>query len=339
MSHTEVVNRLPFPAGVLHLMDSDGAPVAVAVLKATFDIGDDGLHLAEQQQPLLPAGKPYGEPGTSSFQYEPECAYYKPATDVVLVGAAVPPSGPAERVNVEFSVGALRKSAVVFGDRYWVRSYAGPYLTSPEPFESMPLVYERAFGGWDRSDLAPERHSFEPRNPVGKGFARRFAPGEDRLALPNIEDPRDLISDMRSRPKPVGFGFVNPDWQPRAALAGSFDESWTRDRAPLPPADFDRRFFNGASEGLMAEARLRGDETVELRNCSARPYMTFSLPGGPPPLCRFKVEGRPKEVVATELDTVVINTLENLAILTWRCHVHLPRGPESLLELRIKGGN
>ena len=32
------------------------------------------------------AGQLWGEPGKSSYKYEPECAFIKPATDVVLIG-------------------------------------------------------------------------------------------------------------------------------------------------------------------------------------------------------------------------------------------------------------
>ncbi len=337
MSHTEIVKRIPFFADVLHLMDCDGAPVAVVVVRATYEIAENGLRLADKQLPPLPAGEAYGDLGKSSYRYEPECAYYKPATDVVLIGDAVPPGGPAAEVTVEFAVGPVRKRAMVFGDRYWVRSFGGAYRTPPELFESMPLVYERAFGGVDAGD--PGGCACEPRNPVGMGFARGFAPGEERIPIPNIEDPERLIRDLGDRPPPVGFGFISPDWQPRAALAGTCDASWSENRAPLPPPDFDRRFFNAASEGLVAEGRLRGDEPVDVRNCGSRPHLAFNLHGVAPPLCRFKIAGRPYLVVATELDTVVVNTADMLVLLTWRCHVPLPRGPESLLELRIKGGN
>jgi hypothetical protein len=328
VAHTETVNRLPFETGVMHLMDCEGTPVAVGIVKATFTIEEDGLRLAEKQQPLLPGGKLYGEPRTSSYRYEPECAYYKPATDVILVGAAIPPGGAADQVMVEFSVGPLRKRAMVFGDRYWVRSFGIPYRTPPEPFDAMPLVYERSFGGCG-----------DRRNPVGVGFAHEFGPGEDRLSLPNIEDPACLISDFHDCPKPIGFGFTSPDWQPRATLAGSYDESWSEERAPLPPSDFNPRFFNAASEGLLIEGRLRGTEKVELHHCAAQPHVIFALPGVPPPVCHFKIAGRRPVVAATELDTVVINTVERMVILTCRCHVALPRGPESLLELRFEGGN
>lgn len=338
LGQTEITNGLPFQFGLLHLVDRDGAPVAVAITKATFTIADNGLELADEQVSLLPSGKPWGEPGKSSYQYEPECSYHKPATDVVLIGAAVPTSRAATRVEVSFSVGPLRKRAIVFGDRFWMRGFPGVYLSSPEPFEDMPLVYERAFGGWDKSDPDPHRHTFEARNPVGAGYSRRFAPGQDRIALPNIEDPANLITGMGCRPKPVGFGFVSPEWQPRASLAGTYDSKWTEGRMPLLPDDFEPGFLNSASEGLRADGYLRGNEQVMLENCAPKPFLTFRLPEVPRPLCRFRIAGQADKVVTSNLDTVIVNTLDNIVILIWRCHVLLPRGPEFLRELQLSGG-
>jgi hypothetical protein len=338
LSHTQIANDLPFHVGLQHLANRNGTPVAVVIVKATFDLARDGLRLAEQQLPTFPAGQAYGAPGESSYRYEPEAAYFKPATDVVLIGAAVPPAGADTQVNVSFSVGRLGKRAVAFGDRSWVRGFAGTYLSDPQPFESMPLVYERAFGGWDRSDPDPDRHTFEVRNPVGTGFSRKFPSGQDRIALPNIEDPTNLIISMDSRPKPVGFGFTSPDWKPRASLAGTYDSSWAQTRMPLLPEDFDPRFFNGASEGLISDRYMVGNEQVTLENCSSEPSLGFCLPGIPPPCCRFRITGQTDYILNTNLDTVVINTLDNIVVLTWRCHVPLPRGPEFLLELNLSRG-
>ncbi len=78
------------------------------------------------------------------------------------------------------------------------------------------------------------------------------APGrafEDGVSLPNLEDPADPLLRWGQIAAPAGFGFVSPDWEPRASLGGSYDETWRRERMPLLPGDFDRRFFNAASPG------------------------------------------------------------------------------------------
>src|SRR5689334_3942796 len=152
MAVTEITNDLPFEAGLLQLNDQEGVPVAVVVVKASYTIKRDGLGLAEPQLPIFHGGVPNGEPGKSSYRYEPECAYFKPSTDVVLIANCVAPGGAASCVDVEFSVGTLKKRALILGDRFWHRSFLGTPVIGPEPFHEMPLVYERSFGGWDRSD-------------------------------------------------------------------------------------------------------------------------------------------------------------------------------------------
>lgn len=338
MSHTEVKNSLPFHAGLLHLADRDSNPVAVAVVKATFDLVGEGLQLAEDQLPIYPSGKPWGEPGQSSYQYEPEFAYFKPSTDVVFIGNACPPEGIATQVAVRFSLGPLRKDVLVFGDRFWTRSLGSYVVSSPEPFESMPLVYERAFGGWDRSNPDPQHHIAYPQNPVGVGFAKNFPSTQDRIPLPNIEMPDDRVTAFASRPSPAGFGFTNPDWHPRAAFAGTFDSAWMQSRMPRLPLDFSFRFFNGSSSGLNAERYLDGKEPVLVENCSPEGTVSFDLPGVAPPACRFRFLNQPDFRVSMKFDTVVINLLDRIVILTWRCHVPLPRGPEFLVELEIGKG-
>ena len=60
-------------------------------------------------------------------------------------------------------VGDSKKLVAVLGDRVW----RGSNPTPPQPFVSIPLVYERAYGG---SYTAGERLFCEERNPVGVGF-------------------------------------------------------------------------------------------------------------------------------------------------------------------------
>lgn len=335
MPHPSITTALPYAFEILHVSNRDGVPVAVGLTKATYSIAECELELAEKQQPILPAGKLNGKPGESSYLYEPECAYYKPNTDVILIANATSPHGSDSTVDVEFHVGSLSKRAIVFGDRFWYRSSLGPHRTSPKPFSEIPLIYERAFGGWDRTHADTERHRCCPQNPVGVGFQSGFAPDQERLPLPNIEDPSDIMKGIDSRPNPIGFGFTSPDWQPRAALAGKFDKAWEESRAPLLPIEFDERFFNAGSAGLVANGYLTGNETVRAVNCSRRPVVQFNLPGMAPPLCHFRIAGQRDTNLTGELDTVVVNLLDGFVVLTWRCHVPLPRGPEQLREVFV----
>ena len=89
MGHASIENRTPFAFAEVYLADEEGRPVLVTVIRATYDIVGRQLVLAEEQAPVPIAGELYGEgPDTSSYRYEPEAAFIKLATDLVLIGHA-----------------------------------------------------------------------------------------------------------------------------------------------------------------------------------------------------------------------------------------------------------
>jgi hypothetical protein len=337
MGHAEIVNTTPFAFEASIAADEGGCPLLVPIIKASYAIERDGsLAVAQKQMPVTFAGQLYGKPGTSSYKYEPECAFMKPATDVALIGAAHAPAAGATEVYVSLRAGALEKTVRVAGDRFWTRSLGMVAATPAEPFETIPLIWERAFGGWDRSHPDQEKHTYEPRNPVGTGFRSKKNRFEDGVRLPNIEDPRRPITDYGDAASPVGFGFTSPDWQPRAAFAGTYDEKWTEGRMPLLPVDFERRFFNAAAPGLTATGYFQGDEAVVVENASPRGTIAFHLPGVTPPSCRVRMAGRRTFNVETRLDTVIINAGEDLLILIWRGYVRIPNSPHDVDEVLIQ---
>src|SRR5437762_614166 len=239
MGQADVQNGTPFAFEALFLADEEGRPLLVPVVKATYEISPRGLTLAKEQIPLNPAGESYGEPGESSYRYEPECAFVKLATDVVLVGSACAPRSRTAEMLVAFQLGPLKKGARVVGDRVFFKAMGTIGMSRPMPFERIPLQWERAFGGWDRSDEHASKHEVELRNPVGVGFRARKTRFEDGVRCPNLEDPTRPFKGWGDRPAPIGFGFLSPNWQPRAGYAGTYDESWQKERAPLLPRDFD----------------------------------------------------------------------------------------------------
>src|SRR3954452_21235039 len=121
MGHPVVENKTPFALEVLYLLDEEARPLAVVVVKGTFAIGRDGrCTRAEEQIPINVAGEHWGEdPATSSFKYEPEVAFFKPATDVVLIGHAYAPNTRASDMLVSLRVGPVQKQVLVFGERVW----------------------------------------------------------------------------------------------------------------------------------------------------------------------------------------------------------------------------
>jgi hypothetical protein len=255
------------------------------------------------------------------------------------VGSAVAPRPGTAEVLVALQVGPLRKGVRVVGDRAFFKTVGGVGMTKPMPFERVPLLWERAFGGWDRSNPDPRKHAFEPRNPVGVGFrgsGSRFVEG---LRCPNLEDPARPFMGWGDRPPPSGFGFVSPNWEPRTSYAGTYDARWEKERAPLLPEDFDRRFFCAASPGLVAEGYLRGDEPVVVAGVTAKGGYTFRLPGAAPPEVLVERTGEEDATVPTRLDTVIVDTDAGKVFLLWRGSLVLRQEPTEVRSMEVRAGS
>jgi len=271
-------NHTPYQAERALLADLDGSEIWVVVVKATFDISLGRPVLAAEQAPICLTDEYHGKPGESSLRYESDLVYRKPGTDIVVNGHAYAPRGRrASRVDSTVKVGAVTKTVRVFGDRHWRRSVLGLRASSPKPFERMPLLYERAFGGVDTTSRDTKEHAAEERNPIGVGFgmSKHSLRGKP---LPNLEDPRDEIRRWKHRRTPTAFGLVCRHWLPRRKYVGTCDEKWLKTRCPLYPTDFDVRFFLGAAPGLTATPHLRGGEPVELTHLTPEGTLSFGLP-------------------------------------------------------------
>lgn len=337
MGHPEILNHTPFACEALQTCDETARTVVVLVVKATFDIGVTPT-LTQEQVPVNLSGEYWGEPDSSPYKFEPEAAFFKPATDVVLVGHAYPARANAKQVDVQLAVGGLSKTLRVFGDRHWDKGVAGIRSTEPSRFESLPLSYDRAYGGWDLSD--PREPICDRRNPLGRGFRRKGATFQAGSQLPNIEDPAHLLSRYDGPSVPAGFGFTHGDWEPRAALSGTFDDAWLQHRSPWLPGDFQRSFFNAASPGFIAAGYLRGDETVMaqgVRPDGAR--LLARLPALRAPECTFKRRGSQPVAATTAFDTLIIDADAQRLQLLWRCCVPAVDGLQGLAAIEISCAN
>src|SRR5215831_8065894 len=103
-----ILKRVSFASLPLYLLDESGRQLLAEVIQTTSVIESRGqLTLAEKQTPINPAGEHYGKPEESSYKYEPEFAFMKPATDVVLIGSAYPRWPGDTEVNVSLHVGPV----------------------------------------------------------------------------------------------------------------------------------------------------------------------------------------------------------------------------------------
>jgi hypothetical protein len=276
----QIANSTPFAVTTVRWSDVDGKPRFTVVVKATFAIPDDGSEVAQPTPKQLPmfSGDILTDQEPPSIRFESDLVPFKPCTDVVLVGRAYAPEGrPVTELVAGLRVGQLRYGVTVIGDRQWQAQLLDkPTISHKQPFRAMDLVYERAFGGFDKP-----AGMYCKENHAGTGFiGKRSAERVEGLRLPNLEDPRNLIQTWNNRPRPAGFGFYGRGWAPRLAYAGTYDDQYMKERHPLLPADFSFRFFNGAHPDLQVGGYLRGDEEVDLLNvCPEASRVHFRLPG------------------------------------------------------------
>jgi hypothetical protein len=310
----QIKNESPFKAALSMLADRDGIDTLFAIVKGTFTL-DPTPRLAEEQVPVTMAPEHHGDPATTSIKRPSDVSLQKPGTDVVLLGSAHAPEGRTTRVmDASLAVASVQKSTRVFGDRMWVSNGATYAPTEPEAFSAMPLVWERAFGGKDRTEKGPAE---EARNPLGTGF--RTGSGlepVDGMRLPNLEDPSDLITSWKQTPTPSCFAPTAAHWMPRRAYAGTYDEAWQQTRAPYLPKDFDPRFLQIAPPGLVVSGHLQGGEPIELRGLTPSEYVRSRLPIVTLKVA-FHLDGTPNERPA-RLDTVVLEPDAGRVSLVWR---------------------
>ena len=268
-------NTTPFAPAMAVLPNASGIDTLFIVVKGTFTL-DSKVTVASEQSPPALTDLYWADPSTSSLKYATELHLGKPTTDVVLVGSAWSPKGrPAAESVAAVRVAGREKIVRVSGNRTWKSTTS---FSSPEPFVSIPLVFERAFGGSHR--LSDEDVALaDERNPVGIGYLGRRSSRElIGQNLPNLEDPSRPLREIGDVSPPSAFAFIAPAWLPRRRYGGTYDQAWKRNRAPYLPSDFDARFFNSSASELTFERFLSGGEPVDLLGVSQAGPLRFALP-------------------------------------------------------------
>lgn len=353
-------NNSSYVYTLLPAQNPDGSHIMAAVVKRTYDIGQDGRCIpADNQEPLVGADQYYEgkDPVTASCLMESDYIPWKVATDVVVIARAYAPwKKPAREIEASVTVGQTTKKVVVIGNRKCSYSkLRGPVFSDPESFTEMEVRYERAYGGVDLLSFGPEAPMMYPRNLLGKGFVvKDTKEALDGLELPNIEDPQHLLTkeniitgrmeEWQKQPMPQGFGWYGKLWYPRCSYAGvlpaymSLYEEIREAAIGLVPKDqveqfkkfkmpmLDFKFFNGAAPGL-ALPFLKGNETIRLVNLDPNGAFELQLPGKTP---RIGIDiGGGIEYPEVVLHTVCILKEENRMYLVWRGAIEYP-GPGNI---------
>jgi hypothetical protein len=313
-------NRTPFAAATHVQLDSEGQEVLLVMVSASFeDPGRDGaLRTAAEQLPVAFADAPFGNPALSSNRHEADIAPKKPKAEVIVIGAAhAPGDEPAPRVDVGLQAGPIRKVLTVTGDRI----VAAGGMSRPHPFRTMPIVWERAFGG-----SLPDGNC-DVRNPVGVGW--KGAGSADPAVLtevPNIV----YKGDTGPEPRPAGFGHLGRGWQPRLRFAGTYDADWLASQWPLAPKDFDPHHNLSAPADQRAPSLPPGTPVI-LVNMTPGGRWTFRLPALRVPLRLVFADRVETREVAP--DTIILEPDLGRVTLKARHAVRLVRNAPRLMEI------
>ena len=340
----QVRNRTPFGHFQYDKMGPGIRFHDVVIVCASFVLAAGRLEAAPRHRGPVFADAAWdaAQPVLSSLRSATDLVLFKPEADIFMTGSARARGWTPQREWLatlqvaRHGTALLDKSLRLTGPRSWPWHDDPAQRTpgDPEPALEVPLRYELAFGGWwrdegDPSDAPPRVH---PANPCGSG---RFGSAcrdthagarHDRgvaVPAPQIERAGVPVRHGNQDDLPAeGFAPIARHWQPRLALAGTYDETWQRRHAQAPfmdyAEDFDLRFFQYAPADQRIAEGLAGDESLRLAGFFASTdALEMQLPG----LCieAWCSTGDGAETAQfMKLDTVHVDLDEMLVHLTWR---------------------
>lgn len=313
----EIVSSGPLPAEFLVWQPSPKAWALTIASKATFHLRPGEATLAAEQTPILEQDNYWDDNVDRSVRAPCDLVPFKPSADVVVVGAVFAPNRtPVRSVIASLTLGEMARSIEVFCDRAMMHDDS---IQEGSGFVRMPLRYERAAGGAGTS------------NPVGMRADARDAYG--RIILPNLQAP-DARPSSATFPEPMGFGPIAPHWPQRLEKLGPRAQTWSpyafRDQ-PLPKG-MDPAYFNVAPPEQQLAA-IRESDWLFLENLHPEsPQLRIGLPALRPAVFAQMQERSPQRL-AMHIDTIWIDTDQQIFTVTWRGRLAMSHRAECLRAL------
>lgn len=325
------VNATRYLAMDVPMPDPNGREMIIAIVKATFDVLEDGRVVpAEEPEPIALNDECWERDNPrSSLKSAGDVCIEKRGTDVVVLGEAVSKT-PVKHVDLAVRVRDVTVPLRVHGERLFQKGAFGVVVGPAVPFTRMTLQYERAYGGATEDFLVVDE-----RNPSGVGLARN---ANDLVGTPapQIEHPARPHTKAKDDHPPAGFGPIMSHWLPRRTFAGTFDGAWRDTRMPLMPLDFDIRHNNVAHPALQLETPLLPGDEIAVNGMSEKGVFVAKIPTVDVVVrARFdrsgKVEARPV------IDTLVVRPEQRRFVVVLRRAFARGRGGDVLRELRVDG--
>lgn len=338
-----VRNQTPFPHFQFDKMGKGQRFHDVVIACGSFVLAPGVLEPAAVHRGPVFADVPWASEraALSSLREATDVLLAKPGADVYVTGAAHAldwTPQPAWEANLRVERGGaplVDKTLRLTGPRHWLwhDDPAERRLSDPASATEVPLRYELAHGGWwfdegDAPDAAPRVHAPNPSGTGRFGSACRNAHARARYDSgqsapgPQIEYAVAPIAHGNQDVEVAGFGPIARHWQPRAALAGTYDDAWRQRFAGASfmdyAEDFDERFFQYAPADQVVAQGLAGDERLHMAGFFASaPVVEMQLPGVRiDAICR--TAGGSETTEPMRLDTVHADLDRMLVHLTWR---------------------
>jgi hypothetical protein len=261
----ECENATPFPAQLLRaqLFYRD-LLMCTVVCKATFRVEPDGKVVVASEQEALTVEDQDTPLGLIPSDLVP----IKERCDLTVYGHAFAPGQtPAPSVRVHVRIGGWSHALVAMGERRWEVKGGKSRISEAKPFLTLPLHYNRAYGG---KTPGPEGFEFVWHdNPYGIGLIAEEDSPAGR-ALPNIEVADQLITKPQDRPPMACLGALPRDSALRGMRGFVVDiEAQTTQMLPLA--------FNHAHPQLLLASYPAG-ERVEIEGMTMQAPLRFVLP-------------------------------------------------------------
>ncbi|MDX7993139.1 DUF2169 family type VI secretion system accessory protein [Xenorhabdus littoralis] len=186
-------------------------------------------------------------------------------------------------------------------------------------------------------ETSPIAHATFEYNPIGTGFVAPWyakAKALSRSPAPRIERPDAPVTGehfaRNSEPpnaitesgcQPAGFGMIGRPWLPRRAKAGTYDETWLKERHPYLPDDFDFSYWNNAPEDQQIDYP-DNNIRISLFHLTREGILRVQLPGHRPFILLRMLSG---EMLPDLMypDTLIIDSEALTLSMTYRYHAEI----------------
>lgn len=313
-------NRTPLPAMALTGSTGDRETVGIVVCKATFRVDQGRLDRVDGEEAWPVFDQPFTFRGRT---LQSEMDFRKRGVDLLVFSEAAAPEGkPTTYVRSGVVCGDRAVWMEVLGDRVWVRDAGRLVPSYPEPFLSMPLTNDRAYGG----SASLEGQAFPHLvNPEGRGFIMD-PEGSEGTPLPNLERPGSLLAAWSDRPEPVCLlrpsGLSGETLQ---ALGGMDSRAQVRTL-------LDSMFQEAVPELVFPEGGL--PDRVQLLAAHPAGDVELPLPSMRGPTVAVRV-GSKCSRFPTTLASVMVLWPEAVVIATYRALFRYLFSPEELREATL----